>query len=114
MIGVPYNSEAHNCATTVCEWYRQKGMGNIPNGDLLEYTHNALYWIKNFFRQIDDLQKDCLIVVKNIDGSLHVAIFDGKNVIHASREYGQTVRQPLWMFKQMNSRLKMRYFKWRD
>ncbi len=114
MIGIPYNAESHNCATVVCEYFREKGIGNLPDGDLLEYTHAALLWVKNFFVQIDDIQKDCLILVKNLDGTLHAAVFDGKNVIHASSEYGQTVRQPLWMFKQKNSKLKMRYFKWRS
>ena len=87
------NKENYNCATMVCQYYRELGYGNLPDGDLSEFSRSALFWIKNNFEKIDRLEKHCLIVCRNLDGTLHVAVLDGRMMLHNSSEYGGVVKQ---------------------
>jgi len=111
LVGIPYNAEYNNCATLVCRYYRDSGYGSLPDGDLVEYTPSALLWIKNNFIKTDRIEKDCLLLVKNFDGTLHVAVFDGEYVLHNAQAYGKSIRQQLGMFLMENKNV--RVYKWR-
>lgn len=113
LVGIPYDKEWNNCATLVCRYYRDVGYGSLPDGDLAEYTPQALLWIKNNFKRTDKIEADCLLLVKNIDGTLHVAVFDGEKVLHNTSEYGSSIRQPLHTFLADKKNRNMRIYKWR-
>ena len=113
LVGIPYDKEWNNCATLVCRYYRDIGYGNLPDGDLAEYTPQALLWIKNNFKRTNKIEQDCLLLIKNIDGTLHVAIFDGDKVLHNTSETGSSFRQPLHTFLADKKNRNMRIYKWR-
>lgn len=114
LVGIPYDPIWNNCATLVCRYYRDIGYGDLPDGDLSEYTPKALLWIKNNFNKISTLEQHCLVVVKNCDGSLHVGVFDGEKVLHNSPVFGSSIRQNLQVFLlQHNNKKNMRIYKWR-
>lgn len=106
-----YNKENYNCATMVCQYYRELGYGNLPDGDLAEFSRSALFWIKNNFEKIDRLEKHCLVVCRNLDGTLHVAVFDGRMILHNTSEYGGVLKQlpPLFFRENKDTRI----FRWR-
>lgn len=110
-----YNKENYNCASLVCQYYRGLGWADsssLPDGDMREFNSKALLWIKNNFVKIDKMEKHCLIVCKNFDGSLHVAVFDGQYVVHNSNTFGGVIRQLLPMFLRENKNI--RIYKWRS
>jgi len=111
LVGKSYDKQTFNCATTVCAYYRSLGIGNLPDGDLSEYTFSALLWIKNNFKKIDEIEKHCLLLNKNVDGTLHVGVYDGRMVLHANSNVGQVVREPLWSFRNTNKNIHL--FKWK-
>jgi hypothetical protein len=110
IVGKPYDKEFFNCATTVCEYFRENNIGDLPNGDLEEYTLNGLLWIKNNFKKADVIEKHCLLLSRNFDGSLHVAVFDGDKVIHNTSGNGSVIREPLSRYLDTNKNIKV--YKW--
>ena len=113
LVGKVYHKEMYNCATIVCEYFRENGLGDLPDGNLEEYTHNALLWIKNNFKRISELKKHCLVLNKNTDGTLHVGVFDGKYILHGSQSTGyKVVREPLHSFFQQNKNVHI--YEWRE
>ena len=106
-IGIPYNKENENCATLVARYYRELGLFDCEDGDLVEYTHTALLWLKKYFKPINKLKKHCLIVCKNTDGALHVAVFDGKRILHNTSSTGMSFRQSPALFFLENKNTRM-------
>lgn len=112
IVGTKYDAEACNCAHTVFDYYKNKGCSSTPQGDLIEYTREALLWIKRNFKQAKELKNGMLILAKNSDGTLHAAIYDNHEVLHNSGMWGMVVREPLFSFKHYNKHL--RYFEWQQ
>lgn len=111
-VGIPYNIENSNCMTLVCMYYRDLGWADFPDGDLIEFTKQPFHWLKHHFKPTETLKQHCLIVCKNIDNTLHVAVYDGDRILHNSKAYGASLRQlPALFFRQNKN---TRIYEWRQ
>lgn len=107
MIGSHYSKTNYNCAHFVMDYYDIKS-------NLHTFTYDFIRLLKTNFVKINTPDDDCLVVMTNLDGSLHVGIHKSNSVIHnwapGGGSKGSVIITPLTIIKLKYH--KIRFYRW--
>lgn len=96
--GVLYDREHYNCSHVVADYYRERLGLTVPATDADNWQPAMTLWMRRRFRPIRRPEQDCLVVVRNRAGSLHVGVWDDGLMLHGHND-GQVIRSPLSMIR---------------
>lgn len=98
MIGKLYDREHYNCSHVVADYYRDRLGVIIPSGAPGAWGLRFIRWMRRTHTEIPQAAQDCLILVKQRDGSLHVGVWDDGMMLHGHND-GQVIRSPLVLIR---------------
>ena len=92
--GTLYDRESYNCSHVVADYYQQRLGVTIPQGSPSDWGLAFIRWMRRNFHTSAVPVQDCLILVRQVGGSLHVGVWDDGLMLHGHSD-GQVIRSPL-------------------
>lgn len=103
MIGREYHRDSYNCSHVVADYYRDRLGVTIPSGAPESWGLSFIRWMRKTHRRIPKAEQDCLILVRQRNGELHVGVWDNNLMLHGfsdpSSGGGQVIRSPLVLIR---------------
>lgn len=97
-VGKLYDRENYNCSHLVADYYLERLGVTIPSGSPQSWGLSFIRWMRRTHQRIPHAEQDCLILVRQRDGSLHVGVWDTGLMLHAHSD-GQVIRSPLALIR---------------
>ena len=96
--GTLYDLQNYNCSHVVADYYRDRLGVTIPCGTPEQWGLAFIRWMRSRFTQQPAAVQDCLIVVRQRCGRLHVGVWDDGMMLHGHSD-GQVIRSPLQLVR---------------
>lgn len=98
LVGRFYDRETYNCSHVVADYYIERLGVTIPSGSPHDWGLRFIRWMRRTHTRVERVRQDCLILVRQRDGSLHVGVFDDGLVTHG-HSVGQVIRSPIALLR---------------
>ena len=92
--GTAYHIVEYNCSHVVADYYKSRFNVTLPAGHPDNWGMRFMLFMRRRFSRIEKQEQDCLIVVKQRNGRLHVGVWDSGMMLHGHND-GQVIRSPL-------------------